>query len=349
MSGNEQGQDQRNSDAKDNMLIETLRYVGAQVGVWLDVPGAVKRNLAKAVHHLARIPIAKINGRVAEENALSDARAGIIRAAGMALIEDVSVDPILAQVALETAAHRIIRGQANANRVIEIACEDLRKEPYLGSALPDDISDDWLNAFEREAREMSSPEMQMLYGKILAGEICKPGAFSRRTIKLMAQLDNSAAEAFRRACSLATAIVSHGEVVDARVISVGQSPGRNGLAAYGLSFNKVSLLVEYGLIIPAIETEMTYGNMIVDPAGTVRAEMRYQGKNQALLPHRQWLFEEVRNFKVSGLQFTQAGMELLDVVPLEPEIESYRIALHQRFMGYGLSIVNATDGRVEMA
>ncbi len=34
-----------------------------------------------------------------------------------------------------------------------------------------DISQDWLNAFDKEACDKSSDEMRYLFGKILAGEI----------------------------------------------------------------------------------------------------------------------------------------------------------------------------------
>ena len=42
--------------------------------------------------------------------------------------------------------------------------------PSADQAIPD-ITDDWLNAFEQEAVNMSSEHMQKLFGKILAGEI----------------------------------------------------------------------------------------------------------------------------------------------------------------------------------
>ena len=39
------------------------------------------------------------------------------------------------------------------------------------------ISDDFLNRFEEEVRHKNSEEMQLLFGRILAGEIRIPGLF----------------------------------------------------------------------------------------------------------------------------------------------------------------------------
>jgi hypothetical protein len=57
-----------------------------------------------------------------------------------------------------------------------------------------EIEDDWLNLFSRLAEDKSSEELQSLFGKILAGEIKRPGSFSLRTIQLLGTLSKKDAE-----------------------------------------------------------------------------------------------------------------------------------------------------------
>src|SRR5258705_13301622 len=95
---------------------------------------------------------------------------------------------------------------------------------------PPPISEDWLNAFESEAAQLSSEQMQRLFGKILAGEIRRPTSYSIKTLKLMAQLDNQAATLFKRFCSLSISLRGPrtNQIIDARVVSMGR-PGQNSL------------------------------------------------------------------------------------------------------------------------
>jgi hypothetical protein len=121
-----------------------------------------------------------------------------------------------------------------------VAAEELRTPPETettetqAEAAP--ISDDLLNAFENEASQASSEQMQRLFGKILAGEIRRPGSFSIRTIKLLSQPDNSAALTFHRLCSLSASLRTADRIFDARVISMG-SAAANSLQPFGLSFD----------------------------------------------------------------------------------------------------------------
>ena len=81
------------------------------------------------------------------------------------------------------------------------------------------ISDDFLNSFEEEVRQKSSEDMQLLFGRILAGEIRKPGTYSIRTVKILGQLSQGVAGLFRQACSICVAIEIPigGSILDIRV------------------------------------------------------------------------------------------------------------------------------------
>jgi hypothetical protein len=81
----------------------------------------------------------------------------------------------------------------NRTKVLEQATNELTSTPpQLDS--DDEIDDDWLNTFARMAEEKSSAELQNLFGKILAGEIRKPGSYSLRTLQFVSCLVKSEAE-----------------------------------------------------------------------------------------------------------------------------------------------------------
>jgi Protein of unknown function (DUF2806) len=81
----------------------------------------------------------------------------------------------------------------NKAMVMRFAIEDVESDASTTDA-SSDIEDDWLNLFARLAEDKSSEELQRLFGRILAGEIRKPGSFSLRTIQLMATISRREAE-----------------------------------------------------------------------------------------------------------------------------------------------------------
>lgn len=85
------------------------------------------------------------------------------------------------------------------------AIEDMRAvgnesttEPELDQAL--DVDDDWLNIFERHAEDASTERMQRLWGRVLAGEIRKPGSFAPRTLRFLSEFSQADAITFLSFC-----------------------------------------------------------------------------------------------------------------------------------------------------
>lgn len=81
----------------------------------------------------------------------------------------------------------------NRAEAIRIAVEELN-ENHPSADAGADIDDDWLNLFVRLAEDKSSEELQGLFGRILAGEIRKPGSFSLRTIQFISTLSKEDAQ-----------------------------------------------------------------------------------------------------------------------------------------------------------
>ena len=60
------------------------------------------------------------------------------------------------------------------------------------------IDRDWLNQFINVSQDVSSDQMQEVWGKILAREISNPGSFSLRSLEVLRTISRQEAETFRK-------------------------------------------------------------------------------------------------------------------------------------------------------
>ncbi|MET0273590.1 MAG: DUF2806 domain-containing protein, partial [Phenylobacterium sp.] len=143
-------------------------------------------------------------------------------------------------------------GQATASRFIE---QELRKQTNREAvwieteeqlrALPppqptDDaeptedmrpLDEDWLNLFSRHAEEATSERLRQLWGRILAGEIRRPGSFAPTTLRAIAELDAEIASKFQRWAEL---------IIDGRLLRVEDPEGE--------LLDELTFLEEVGLL-----------------------------------------------------------------------------------------------------
>jgi hypothetical protein len=208
-----------------------LSTVGEALGdLVIGIPAPIRKNALKAFARLCTVaveyPVALIEGVIAEKRAESQARVKLINVSAGQIAEQMQTNPEYARAAATKFAHKIVREQVRVDQVSQIAAAELQSEslPMADEeqeARP--ISEDWLNAFESEAAKMSSGQMQRLFGKILAGEIRRPTSYSIKAVKIMAQLDNSAAALFKQLCSLSISqrVPNSNIILDSRVVSMG--------------------------------------------------------------------------------------------------------------------------------
>lgn len=127
--------------------------------------------------------------------AKAEAEAAIIKAAGEIEVSD------LQRRAVRRLVHQEARRQRNIEQVTSLALPDVASD-----ASPERIESDWLDHFFDRSRRVSDPEMQTIWGRLLAGEANKPGAFSRRTIELVSTLDKNDVRLFTSLCGFAWSI-----------------------------------------------------------------------------------------------------------------------------------------------
>ena len=284
------------------------------------VPAPIRKNFFKAFGQLCTaavdIPVASLEAKAGEIRAASMARIKIIQKGGEQISEQLDIPIEYASIASEKFAAKIVREQLNLDYVGINAANDLNQENLEGKEDKpiDEISDDWLNEFENYAKLKSSEDMRLIFGKILSGEIQEPGTFSIRTVRLISQLDNRAAELFQTLCSQSVSMYLGSSLLfDARVVSINGVAASNSLREYGLSFDNLNVLHEYGLIISDYNSYMNYAPCIINENNQIAATICFGKKSYYLKPTDKEKYD--KTVKLNGVALTKAGKELLKIIP----------------------------------
>ena len=177
------------------------------------IPAPLRKNAAKVITRLCtaavEYPATLIEGAIAERRAESRARVKLIETSANQIAAQMQTNAEYARAAVAKFGQKILRERVNIDEIVQIAAEELKSVPVGNEPKQPEgpsISDDWLNVFENEAAPMTSEQMKGLLGKILAGEIRRPQSYSIKTVRLVGQLDNRAAELFRVLCSLSVSL-----------------------------------------------------------------------------------------------------------------------------------------------
>ena len=264
-------------ETKPDLPATTEDEAGTALGVVTDlisdstIPAPIRRNAFKAFDRLCSalidVPVGALERRSTEKRAESEARIKIREEITTQIIQQMKVDPEYARRAGHKFTEKIIGEQINLDKTSAIAANELKNEE-VDSSINQDISepneeqsadssnqasnsgeekvidDDWLNSFETEARQKSTEEMQLRFGRVLAGEIKQPGSYSIKAVKILSHLDQNTAALFKKVCSACIVLgVPNSEyVIDARVPSLGSNAGSNALKKYGLGFDQLNVL-----------------------------------------------------------------------------------------------------------
>lgn len=159
----------------------------------------VKTSFIKALNELlgglTAIPAAKLKqyAQGIEDTTAARSVAAAVFARDMAAKK--MEDPLISQAVAEIYIPRAVRKAANLISVAQKAAEHISEdEGDTSETRPPD--GDWMNFFGRFAEDASSDKLRDLFGRILAGEVSRPGSFGFPTIRAIAELDQDIAEDF---------------------------------------------------------------------------------------------------------------------------------------------------------
>ena len=276
------------------------------------VPEPIKKSFFKAVSDLlgglAAVPAAKLRQLTQGIEDTTAARSMITDILTKAAVEEVSRDSALAKVAAEIFLPTNIRKAKNRVGVAQAAAEQLETDSVNNdgenSAPPDD---DWMNSFMRFAEDASSERMQDLFGRVLSGQILRPGAFGLATLRTLSELDQALANNFTQAWA-----VSVGDAVD-------YSPDWQR----GEGFNRWKRLVEAGLMASTETSQFLPPFKSIFNGAALWAPV--QVDNSGLLVH----FLERSSSSWVHIDFTRVGRELGLLLPKPDYKENIRKMGHR--------------------
>jgi Protein of unknown function (DUF2806) len=195
------------SDSNNANLPQTSTALPA----WLsEIPKALVPSSLKAFDRLlgavVDYPVALIKRETAKIEAQTKAFEIVESAIAKSAGEQAGLDTETVDRAFNVLVRKEYRKQTNREAVVVEAVRELKLERPDDIQEPDPIvppDEDWLNVFERFAEDASSERMQGLWGRVLAGEIRKPGKFSLRTLRFLSEFSQSDAVLFAEICEFA--------------------------------------------------------------------------------------------------------------------------------------------------
>lgn len=104
----------------------------------------------------------------------------------------------LEQRAMESFVAREAKKQDNIERITANAINSLSTDSE-----PEEISSDWLSYFFSKCEYISEPEMQRVWGEILARKASDATEYTRKTIEILSILESADAESFISFCAYA--------------------------------------------------------------------------------------------------------------------------------------------------
>jgi Protein of unknown function (DUF2806) len=94
--------------------------------------------------------------------------------------------------------------QLNLEKISSHAALELLPEQSVPDAKPDE---DWTARFFDYAKNISSEQMQEVWGRILAGEIKQPGSYSLKTLDIARNITKKDAESFEKIAAMSFATI----------------------------------------------------------------------------------------------------------------------------------------------
>ena len=146
------------------------------------------------------------------------------------------------------------RRMDNLSEVIRLAGE--ARAGDTGDNSPATPQPDWLDAFEDGASRAYDDEVRAIWAQLLAGEINRPGTFSKRTLTTLNNMSPLEAQRFRELCSWCFDVCCEGEPPYA-VPLLAQVDGK-GRTYGGFPLPRGTVLEDAGLVTQSIGRKIVF-------------------------------------------------------------------------------------------
>lgn len=188
--------------------------------------------------------------------------------------------------------HQEMKKQENIENIINSAKDILEKEQE-DSISAKDVNEDWLMRFFNSVQDISDEKMQLLWGKILAGEIKQPNSFSLRSLDAMTKMSKDEAQLFEKLSSY---------VINFRgTYAILNDDNLN--KRYSIPYKQILALDECGIIDSSAMMSLSLG---IDNETTL--EVIYD--SQLLIGAA----KDERKIRIQIFKLTRIGMEIFKIV-----------------------------------
>jgi len=262
-------------------LTKLVEVVSSGIGMLYE-PTNIKR-LAKAKAKEIEIVSNAVRGNIDLPQVYED---------GKIKITTLDSQDISQRAALRHQYQEILTEQ-NIESVIMNAAEELKNEETVSE---EPVDEDWATRFFSIVGEVSSEEIQFIWGKILAGEIKTPGSFSLRTLETLRNLSQNEARIFS---FVAGYVFMHGDnffvINEERIYQ-----------QFDLPFRHILLMEESGLMtLNELNLNISSHNQIEESIAIYNEKFICVAKNK----HQQaW------DLNLSIYSLTKAGIELFKII-----------------------------------
>lgn len=124
----------------------------------------------------------------------------VARAKADAILIAAEADAKKQEIAYRAAgriAYLEVQRQTNIESIIKEAAKVVPE-----NVTDDPVDPDWMSYFFDECKDVGNTEVQEIWGKLLAGEVEKPGTFSRKAMSILKTLSSNDARLFKQFCSM---------------------------------------------------------------------------------------------------------------------------------------------------
>lgn len=215
-----------------------------------------------------------------------------------------------------------IERQKNIDQIVAKSVQSLP----TGSVSDEPVDKGWIARFFTMAAEVSEPEMQDLWGKVLGGEVVSPGRFGARSLEVLKNLNQNEAMLFKKTCSLVT---GNNEFVLKIPTSTNSQPfqmyDEDAFTELGLPFQSVMLLVDAGLMFPETNTSRII-SLKNGPWQYVNNGRRFKASA---------VDDNTKELRLGALEFTVAGQQLGTLIH-DSFNEAYFDLLAERYLIQGV-------------
>ena len=182
-------------DAPTNLPAPMASAIGNIAGAL--VPGSIKA-LNRLLGAVVDVPVAWLERQKAKIEARTSSLIAVEKAVGDSAAAKAGEDADVEERAVAALVSKTYRKQANREAVGKAMLDELTSTPDASDEVPSksEVDDDWLNVFERYAEDASSERMQNLWGRVLAGEVRRPGRYSLRTLRFLSEFSQQDALTF---------------------------------------------------------------------------------------------------------------------------------------------------------